>query len=106
MAGLELPPSSPALMALWRRLMIASSSQPAGASAAQFTAVRAEGLYRSGQMKQLGELLSAAGAPGSDPLLTAISARYDIAVGQRDSRLQRRQRGRSAQAGSATELGG
>lgn len=85
MAGLELPPSSPALMALWRRLMIASSSQPAGASAAQFTAVRAEGLYRSGQMKQLGELLSAAGAPGSDPLLTAISARYDIAVGQRDS---------------------
>jgi len=84
-AGLQLPPPSPALMELWRRLMTASTSQPPGTSAAQFTALRAEGLYRSGQMKQLGELLNAAGARGSDPLLTAFSARYDIAVGQRDS---------------------
>lgn len=85
LAKLELPPLSPALMALWRRLMTASSSQPAGATAAQFTALRAEALYRSGQLQELDELLAGTGRNGSDPLLTAIAARYDIAIGRRDT---------------------
>lgn len=85
MAGLELPPLSPALMGLWRRLMNAAGSEPAGASTAQFTAVRAEALYRSGQLQALGELFSAAKPASSDPLMTALSARYDIAVGRRDT---------------------
>jgi len=84
MAGLDLPPRSPALLGLWRRLLTASSV-PAGSTPLQFTAVRAEGLYRSGQLKELGELLSQSGAATSDPLLTALSARHDIAVGRQDT---------------------
>ena len=85
MAGLELPPLSPALAALWRRLMTSTGSQPAGATAAQFTALRAEALYRAGQLRALGELLPGAARNEPDPLLTALAARYDVAVGQRDT---------------------
>lgn len=85
MAGLQLPPRSPTVADLWRRLMTTSGSEPAGATAAQFTALRAEALYRSGQLRALGELLAGAARGDSDPLLTALSGRYDIAVGQRDS---------------------
>ncbi len=85
MAGLELPPQSAAIAELWRRLMSTSGSQAAGATAAQFTALRAEALYRSGQLRAVGELLTGATRGDSDPLLTALAARYDIAVGQRDT---------------------
>ena len=81
-AGLDLPLRSPTLLGLWRRLLTASS-EPAGATSLQFTAVRAEGLYRSGQLKDLGDLLAKSGT--ADPLLAALSARYDIAVGRRDT---------------------
>lgn len=84
MARLELPPLSPAMMGVWRHLMTEASSGPAGTGTAQFTALRAEALYRSGQLKALGELFSTAGSASSDPLITALSARYDIAVGRRD----------------------
>lgn len=85
MAGLELPPQSPTMAGLWRRLMTGSGSQPAGATATQFTALRVEALYRSGQLRAVGELLTGALRNDSDTLLTALAARYDIAVGERDT---------------------
>ncbi|MCL4766779.1 MAG: hypothetical protein KJZ80_11135 [Hyphomicrobiaceae bacterium] len=85
MTGLDLPPLSPALSGLWRRLLTASTSEPAGSTPLQFTAVRAEALYRSGQLEALGDLLSRSGRAESDPLLAALSARHGIAVGRRDA---------------------
>ncbi len=84
MARLELPPPSPSLMGVWRRLMTEAGSEPGGARTEQFTAVRAEALYRSGQLKELEALFSTAAPASANPLITALSARYDIAVGRRD----------------------
>lgn len=84
MSGLTLPSPSPALSGLWQRLLT-SGSGPAGSSPQQYLAIQAEGLYRSGQLKPLGEVLSRAGAAISDPLVAAQSARYDVAVGRREN---------------------
>lgn len=78
LAGLELPPQSHALAVLWRRLITARAS-------GELEAIRAEALYRSGLMKELGELLTAPGQGAGGPVMTALAARYEIAVGQRDS---------------------
>jgi hypothetical protein len=77
MAGLELPPRSMALTTLWRRLVSAPAS-------GQLEALRAEALYRSGLMQELGELFSRADQLAS-PMMKALAARYEIAVGQRDA---------------------
>ncbi len=83
-ARLTLPSQSATLQKLWLRLLT-SPSEPAGSTSSQFLAIKAEGLYRSGQLKPLGELMARAGNAGSDPLIAALSARYDIAAGRQDS---------------------
>ena len=54
-AALEIPPRSPALNALWRRLITSNVPAPAGTEAdVQFTALRVEALDRSGLIDEAG----------------------------------------------------
>ena len=78
LAAIELPPKSPALNALWRRMLQSSAPPPAGAPADHFAAVRLEALYRSGLLAEMSEA-EASGAGG--PVVTTILARRDIGLG-------------------------
>jgi hypothetical protein len=83
LAGLELPPRSPALHHLWRRMLLSSASPPAGApSADHFMALRLEALYRSGLLGDMAEV-SRSAAPG--PLARVLLARKDIGLGAREA---------------------
>ena len=56
LAGLDLPPRSPALHQFWRRMLLSSASPPADApSADHFMALRLEALYRSGLLSDMAE---------------------------------------------------
>ena len=56
MARLEIPPRSPALHALWRRLVTASVTPPSGGETDRhFEALRLEALYRSGLLREVSE---------------------------------------------------
>jgi hypothetical protein len=83
-AKLDIPPRSAAMHALWRRLLLTDVTPPA-ATAAQFNALRAEGLYRSGLVRDQAELLAKVAAGNDDAVLTAMRARADIAAGRRDT---------------------
>ncbi len=79
--ALQLPPKSPALHALWRRL-IGSDSTPAGGVAnAPFTALRVEALDQSGLVDEVAAVLAKDPAAGQDPLLQALTARSEIGLG-------------------------
>jgi hypothetical protein len=80
-AALELPPRSPTLHALWRRL-IASDATPAdGVGNARFTALRVEALDQSGLVDEAAAVLAKDPAADSDPLLRALTARSEIGLG-------------------------
>ena len=65
LAGLDLPPRSPALHQVWRRMLLSSASPPAGApSPDHFMALRLEALYRSGLLRDMAEVERGA-APGA-----------------------------------------
>lgn len=84
LAALDLPPRSPVLHQIWRRLLSSSAAPPAGLSPEHFAAVRLEALYRSG-------LLSAMADPGSGAagvVVTTILARKDIGSGNIDAGCQ------------------
>jgi hypothetical protein len=83
-AKLDVPPRSAAMHALWRKLLLTDVTPPA-TSAAQFNALRAEGLYRSGLIRDQAELLAKVAPGNDDAVLTAMRARADIAAGRRDS---------------------
>ena len=83
-AKLDIPPRSAALHGLWRKLLLSDATPPA-ASAAQFNALRAEGLYRSGLVRDQAELLGKVAGGNEDAVLTAMRARADIAAGRRDT---------------------
>ena len=58
LAGLELPPRSPALHQLWRRMLLSSATPPAGApNDEHFVALRLEALYRSGLLADMETVL-------------------------------------------------
>ena len=83
LAGLELPPRSPALHQLWRRMLLSSATPPAGASNDEhFVALRLEALYRSGLLADMETVLSENSAPG--PVVQTLRARRDIGLGRRD----------------------
>jgi len=88
MARLDLPPLSPTLHGLWRRLMTNASGAPAGANQAAFAAVRAEALYRSGLFEPLTEALASVPGAGSIPIFEALEARRALATGQIDQGCQ------------------
>jgi hypothetical protein len=79
LAGLTLPPRSPALARLWTRLLTAEIDPPAGGrTPAHFEAVRLEALYRAGHLEAMGKRLAA--APSSDPIFQALMIRHALAV--------------------------
>lgn len=85
LAGLEIPPKSPALHTLWRRLITSAAAPPSGgAGSARFTALRAEILYRSGLVKEAFDVVAAEPAATSDPMLEIMQARLDIGQGRRE----------------------
>ncbi|MGE8940538.1 hypothetical protein ACO2I3_01355 [Leptospira interrogans] len=88
MARLELPPLSPTMHGLWRRLMTSTSGTPAGANQAVFTAIQAEALYRSGLFEPLADVLARAPAAETTPIFEALEARRAVAVGQVDQGCQ------------------
>jgi hypothetical protein len=79
-AALELPPSSPALHALWRRL-IASDSTADGTGNARFAALRVEALDQSGLIDDVAAVLAREPAAANDPLLMALTAKNEIGLG-------------------------
>src|SRR6185503_14427910 len=87
LAGLDLPPRSPALHQLWRRVLLSSATPPAGApNDEHFVALRLEALYRSGLLADMAAVLEAESAPG--PIVRTLRARRDIGLGQRDAGCQ------------------
>lgn len=92
MASLAIPPRSPALHDLWRRLLISTAPAPAsGHSDEQFEALRLEALYRSGLLPDIREMLAqgsqhrgSSGGSGS-PLIAMLQARSDIGLGDREA---------------------
>jgi hypothetical protein len=87
LTGLELPPRSPALHQLWRRMLLSSATPPAGASNSEhFVALRLEALYRSGLLADMETVLSENSAPG--PVVQTLRARLDIGLGRREAGCQ------------------
>ncbi|MBO0740092.1 MAG: hypothetical protein J2P51_01535 [Hyphomicrobiaceae bacterium] len=83
LAALDLPPRSPAVHQLWRRLLLASVAPPAGSpSEEHFVALRLEALYRSGLLSDMGTVLSQTGVSG--PVVEMLRARRDIGLGRRE----------------------
>ena len=78
---LALPPRSPALHALWRRLIISDAPAADGASQARFTALRVEALDQSGLIAEAAALLARDPAATRDPLLTTLAAKSEIGLG-------------------------
>lgn len=91
-AELEIPPRSPALYELWRRLITSNVTPPDGGSANQhFLALRLEALYRSGLLDDAAREL--ANLPQSDPLVATLAARNEIGVGAKEQGCQTAARG-------------
>jgi hypothetical protein len=87
LAGLDLPPRSPALHRLWRRMLLSSALPPAGAPDSEhFMALRLEALYRSGLLADMERVLGESSTPG--PVVQALRARLDIGAGRRDAGCQ------------------
>lgn len=88
-AALEIPPRSPALANLWRRLVTAEVTPPEGRDGARFAALRVEALTRSGLLTEAGEVVArmpGGRAAGEAQALAAIlTARNEIALGRRDT---------------------
>lgn len=78
---LDLPPRSPALAILWRRLV---TSEAGGGSDKAFTLRRVEALERSGLSAEALAALSALPGAGQDPLITVTLARLEIGLGNKD----------------------
>jgi hypothetical protein len=83
LAGLDLPPRSPAVHQLWRRMLLSSATPPAGSpNDEHFVALRLEALYRSGLLDDMEAILKAEQRPG--PVVQVLKARRDIGLGLRE----------------------
>ena len=82
LAGLDLPPRSPALHQLWRRMLLSSATPPAGApSADHFLALRLEALYRSGLLATWRRCWPRRGRRA--PIMRTVWRATDIGLGPR-----------------------
>jgi len=87
LSALDLPPRSPAVHRLWRRMLLAAAAPPAGTPDEEhFVALRLEALYRSGLMADMQAVLSQIGNPG--PIVRMLRARRDIGLGAREQGCQ------------------
>ena len=84
LAALDLPPRSPALHQLWRRMLLASAGSPAGRRA-RITSwrLRLEALYRSGLLSDMAEAVEKSGS--SSALAKIFLARKEIGLGEREA---------------------
>lgn len=80
-AALELPPRSPALHALWRKLIGSDTVPVSGADGARFTALRVEALDQTGLIDEVAAVLARDPSGNNDPLLLALTARNEIGLG-------------------------
>lgn len=81
-AELEIPPRSPALHALWLRLITSNVTPPSGGEADQhFMALRLETLYRSGLLEEASRDL--ARMPAGNALVATLAARNEIGQGRK-----------------------
>lgn len=84
LASMTIPPRSPALHDLWRRLITARTDPPPGASADdQFKALRLEALYRSGLLEDIVKEVATTAAPAT-AVIAMMQARSEIGLGNRD----------------------
>jgi hypothetical protein len=82
-AELEIPPRSPALHELWRRLITSNVTPPTGGEAdQQFMALRLETLYRSGLLEEGSREL--AKIPAGNALVATLAARNEIGLGKKE----------------------
>src|SRR5262249_51169711 len=71
------PPRSPAVHRLWRRVLLAPATPPAGSpNEEHFVALRLEALYRSGLLSDMEAVLIQTGLSG--PVVQMLRARRDI----------------------------
>jgi hypothetical protein len=89
-ARANVPPQSPALHGLWRRLLTSTATPPTGSNPAHLKAVQMEGLYRSGALADLKQALDQAGGHAQDrlaqdPLTMAFRVRLDLATGDQQA---------------------
>jgi hypothetical protein len=77
---LEIPPRSPALHGLWKRLITAGIAPSGSPADVRVAALRLEALYRSGLAKEAADELAKHPAAG-DPLLAMLAARNQLAAG-------------------------
>ena len=81
-AEIEIPPRSPALHALWLRLITSDLPPPTGGVADQhFAALRLETLYRSGLLETASREL--AKLPAGNALVATLAARNEIGQGKK-----------------------
>ncbi|HMN38479.1 MAG TPA: hypothetical protein PKD49_12340 [Hyphomicrobium sp.] len=81
---IEIPPRSPALHDLWKRLITSNVTPPAGQTVdARFAALRLEALYRSGLAAEATAELAGASSSG-DPVVALFAARNALANADRD----------------------
>jgi hypothetical protein len=86
-AALDLPPRSPALQQVWRRMLLSSATLPQGTTSPDdFLVLRQEALYRSGLVADMGTLLD--GMPSATPLARVLRARVDIGLGSMEAGCQ------------------
>jgi hypothetical protein len=79
-ATIEIPPRSPVLHELWKKLITSPSGD---GSNSNFTALRLEALYRSGLARDAAAEFAKQPA-GDNPLLVTLEARNELAAGHPD----------------------
>lgn len=85
-SSLEIPPRSPALHQLWRRLIGADVAAPGGGNVnTHFEAMKLEALYRSGLLKDVREALNTQRSGPANPLFAMLEARSEIGLGHREA---------------------
>jgi hypothetical protein len=81
-AEIQIPPRSPALHALWVRLITSNVTPPTGGEQDQhFMALRLEALYRSGLLEDAAREL--AKLPAGNALVATLAARNEIGQGRK-----------------------
>lgn len=82
LAKVDIPPRSPTLHGLWRRMMLSEATPPGGTEfPGHFQALRLEGLYRAGLITAAAEAMSKPSAGPAEPLIRIIEMRIRLAVG-------------------------
>lgn len=84
LSTLDLPPRSPALHQIWRRMLLSAASPPGGSPTPDhFLALRIEALYRSGLLADMAQVLEGSGSASA--LAKVLLARRDVGLGNRDA---------------------